>query len=167
MRLGVDDYVYVHNSFVTPWLINSTSITRYGEGPLLGKRSRNDYDNEVQTKKKKLSLDTFSESVDQMMFDESSDIELFSPQPWLRVNTVLNNRVLHKWLGCILTECITRCGCYISHICVRFNQMHPSSVRRLLDVLEMIGCVELKFLKNRAPSKSLFSKYEHCEEGKF
>lgn len=164
MRLGVEDYVYVHQKYVDPWVINSISITRFGEGPLLGKRNRENDTDDIQPKKKKMSLDTYSEAFEDLV--EPSDIEFFHPQPWLRVNTVLNNRVLHKWLGVILIECMTRAGCYISQICIRFNQMHPSSVRRLIEVLEMIGCVELKYLRSAKTTKSLFSKYEYGEEGK-
>lgn len=162
MCLGVADYVYVHHRHVGPWLINSTSITRFGEGPLLGKRTHAEEDEEsVHGKKKRKPLDIESYSADTVeQMNTEPDIEFFFPQPWLRVNTVLNNRVLHKWLGSILTECLTRCGCYISQICIRFNQMHPASVRKLLEVLEAIGSVELKVSRNRKPTKSLFSKYE-------
>ncbi|KAL5276092.1 GTF3C1 family protein [Megaselia abdita] len=161
MRLGVSDYTYVHHTRIGPWLISSSSITRFGEGPLLGKRVHDDEeDDDNYGKKKKVSSEfqTYSQTE---TIRSSTDLEFFYPQPWLRVNTVLNNRVLHKWMGSILTECITRCGCYISHICIRFNQMHPTSVRRILETLEVIGSVELKVLKNKIPTKSLFSNYDH------
>lgn len=167
MRLGVADYKYVHYKHVGPWLINSMSITRFGEGPLLGKRTHDEEEDDViHSKKKRASLD-FESYAEVEQMNNVTEMEFFFPQPWLRVNTVLNNRVLHKWMGSLLTECITRCGCYISHICKRFNQLHPTSVRKLLEVLEAIGSVELKYLKNKMQTKSLFSMYDNTvlEEG--
>lgn len=87
------------------------------------------------------------------------------PQPWMRLNGSLNRRVLDKWIGSILIECISKTGCFVHDIFLRFPHMLPADIMFLLELLLDLECVHLK--KLRSCEANLLSEYESIEESKF
>ncbi|XP_011181660.2 general transcription factor 3C polypeptide 1 [Zeugodacus cucurbitae] len=94
--------------------------------------------------------------------DSKSDIIVMKPHPWIRLNGTINRRVLDRWLGSILTECISRSGCMILDICAKFPHLPPVEIMFLLEILVELKCIHLTEMKP-APV-SLFSAYEDVEE---
>lgn len=86
------------------------------------------------------------------------------PVPWMRLNGSVNRRVLDRWMGSILTECLARCGSTVREICFRFSSLFPVDVMFLLEVLRDIKC--LKLTQVQVPSIGLFSNFTSIKEGK-
>lgn len=66
--------------------------------------------------------------------------------PWIRVNGSLNRRVLDKWMGSILTYCISHPGVSIGKLCIRFNYLQPTNVREILEYLQILECIEMFYV---------------------
>ncbi|EDW88305.1 general transcription factor 3C polypeptide 1 isoform X1 [Drosophila yakuba] len=75
--------------------------------------------------------------------EASRDAIAMRPQPWIRVNASLNRRVLDRWLGAVLSECISRVGCTVHSLFLRFLHLVPVDVMFLLELLHDLGCVQL------------------------
>ncbi|XP_075148767.1 general transcription factor 3C polypeptide 1 [Haematobia irritans] len=90
------------------------------------------------------------------------DVIVMKPLPWIRLNGSINRRVLDRWLGSILSECIARNGCNVQEICIRFSYMFPADVMFLIEVLGEIGCLQLVRIQRQ--EVDIFSKYESIKE---
>ncbi|XP_073816879.1 general transcription factor 3C polypeptide 1 [Musca autumnalis] len=90
------------------------------------------------------------------------EVIVMKPVPWIRLNGSINRRVLDRWMGSILTECIGRNGCCVIDICMRFSHMFPTDIMFLLEILSEIGCLQLKQMQ-REPV-DIFSQYENIKE---
>ncbi|XP_017132479.1 general transcription factor 3C polypeptide 1 [Drosophila elegans] len=75
--------------------------------------------------------------------EASRDAIAMRPQPWIRVNASLNRRVLDRWLGAILSESISRVGCTVHSLFLRFSHLVPVDIMFLLELLHDLGCVQL------------------------
>lgn len=78
-----------------------------------------------------------------MVEDDSRDVIVMRPQPWIRVNASLNRRVLDRWMGAILSECICRTGCTVYSLFLRFPHLLPVDTMLLLELLCDLGCIHL------------------------
>uniref|UniRef100_A0A1A9WA75 B-block_TFIIIC domain-containing protein n=1 Tax=Glossina brevipalpis TaxID=37001 RepID=A0A1A9WA75_9MUSC len=90
------------------------------------------------------------------------DIIVIKPAPWIRLNGSLNRRVLDKWLGSILTECVVRCCCSIREICLRFPHMVPVDIMFLLEILNDLKCLHMIQIEKQ--QVDIFTEYETTKE---
>nr|XP_050861343.1 general transcription factor 3C polypeptide 1 [Vespula vulgaris] len=78
-------------------------------------------------------------------------------KPWIRVDGVLNRRVLDRMLGAVLTYCLTHPGVILAKVQNRFSPaLQPFHTRELVEILVKLGCLEKKLLKKQ--HVTLFSK---------
>ncbi|XP_076473341.1 general transcription factor 3C polypeptide 1 isoform X2 [Bombus vancouverensis nearcticus] len=78
-------------------------------------------------------------------------------KPWIRVDGVLNRRVLDRMLGSILSYCLTHPGISLSKIQNRFvPALQPYHTRELVEILIKLGCLDKILLKES--HVTLFSK---------
>uniref|UniRef100_A0A336L0X8 CSON002604 protein n=1 Tax=Culicoides sonorensis TaxID=179676 RepID=A0A336L0X8_CULSO len=114
--------------------------TEFLEGPSL-KRQRKDYP----------ETEHISDFVDR------ENIYLI-PQPWIRINGTLNRRSLDKWMGSLLLHILQYPGQYLKEIYNRFAILTPFQIRKLIEFLVELDCVELLF--KSSPQVSCFSTVE-------
>ncbi|XP_017152557.1 uncharacterized protein LOC108162362 [Drosophila miranda] len=81
--------------------------------------------------------------------EASHDAIVMRPQPWIRLNASLNRRVLDRWLGAVLSECISRIGCTVHSLFLRFPYLVPVDVMFLLELLTDLGCLHLMELQTQ------------------
>lgn len=94
--------------------------------------------------------------------DCNRDVIVMRPQPWIRVNASLNRRVLDRWMGAILSECICRNGCTVRSLFLRFPHLLPVDTMCLLELLCDLGCIHLMEMQ---PQKvGLETTYDNFEE---
>lgn len=94
--------------------------------------------------------------------DSNRDVIVMRPQPWIRVNASLNRRVLDRWMGAILSECICRNGCTVHNLFLRFPHLLPVDTMFLLELLCDLGCIHLMEMQ---PQKvDLETTYDNLEE---
>ncbi|XP_017857627.1 PREDICTED: general transcription factor 3C polypeptide 1 isoform X1 [Drosophila arizonae] len=86
------------------------------------------------------------------------DVIAIRPHPWIRVNASLNRRVLDRWMGALLSECITRNGCTVHSLFLRFPHLLPVDTMLLLELLCDLGCLRLVELE--PPTVHLESSYD-------
>ncbi|EDW03186.1 general transcription factor 3C polypeptide 1 [Drosophila grimshawi] len=79
--------------------------------------------------------------------DTARDVIVMRPQPWIRVNASLNRRVLDRWMGAVLSECITRHGCTVYSLFLRFPHLLPVDTMLLLELLCQLDCIHLMELQ--------------------
>ncbi|XP_022220098.2 general transcription factor 3C polypeptide 1 [Drosophila obscura] len=79
--------------------------------------------------------------------EASHDAIVMRPQPWIRLNASLNRRVLDRWLGAVLSECISRIGCTVHSLFLRFPYLVPVDLMFLLELLADLGCLHLMELQ--------------------
>ncbi|XP_034666416.1 general transcription factor 3C polypeptide 1 [Drosophila subobscura] len=79
--------------------------------------------------------------------EASHDAIVMRPQPWIRLNASLNRRVLDRWMGAVLSECISRMGCTVHSLFLRFPYLVPVDVMFLLELLTDLGCLHLMELQ--------------------
>ncbi|XP_004527469.1 general transcription factor 3C polypeptide 1 [Ceratitis capitata] len=94
--------------------------------------------------------------------ESKSDVIVMKPHPWIRLNGTINRRVLDRWMGSLLTECISRSGIMVLELCLKFTHLPPVDVMFLLEILSDLKCVHLTEMKPAVPT--LFSSYENLEE---
>ncbi|XP_054727905.1 general transcription factor 3C polypeptide 1 [Anastrepha obliqua] len=94
--------------------------------------------------------------------DWKRDVIVMKPHPWIRLNGTINRRVLDRWLGSVLTECVSRSGCLIFDICSKFPHLPPVEIMFLLEILSSLKCIHLTEMQP-APV-NLFSSYESLQE---
>ncbi|XP_014614359.1 PREDICTED: general transcription factor 3C polypeptide 1 [Polistes canadensis] len=78
-------------------------------------------------------------------------------KPWIRIDGVLNRRVLDRMLGAVLTYCLTHPGVTLVKVQNRFSPvLQPFHTRELIEILIKLGCLEKKILIKQ--HVTLFSK---------
>jgi len=95
--------------------------------------------------------------------EASRDAIAMRPQPWIRVNASLNRRVLDRWLGAVLSEGISRVGCTVHNLFLRFTHMVPVDIMFLLELLHDLGCLQL--MEMRPHKVHVESLLEDDEDG--
>ncbi|XP_067640632.1 general transcription factor 3C polypeptide 1 isoform X2 [Eurosta solidaginis] len=94
--------------------------------------------------------------------ERKRDVIVMKPHAWIRLNGTINRRVLDRWMGSVLTECITRSGSVVEKICTKFPYLSPVEIMFLLEMLCELKCIHLTEIK---PTKtSIFSSYEKLQE---
>lgn len=86
------------------------------------------------------------------------------PMPWIRLNGSINRRVLDRWMGSILTECLTLYGSTVRDICAKFSLLVPVDVMFLLEILRDMKCLHLTQIQTS--TVGLFSNLNTISEGK-
>lgn len=175
LRTGVNRIVFVHWNFASLWLIDTYNVLRSEKEslPKLNKRDiKKNMDCEPSPKKPKLDEVSPSTShvptarlqvIQEKQTKESEEIlnnrERFKirPYPWIRINGSLNRRVLDKWLGVLLLHLSINCGALLNDLNKKFNGLMLFDLRYLLELLQELGCVEMKCYIE--PKVSLFSSY--------
>ncbi|XP_012286729.1 general transcription factor 3C polypeptide 1 isoform X2 [Orussus abietinus] len=77
-------------------------------------------------------------------------------KPWIRVDGVLNRRVLDRMLGAVLAYCIMHPGSAITKVQNRFlPALQPIHTRELIEILVKLKCLRMKLL--RIPTVTLVS----------
>ncbi|XP_017476820.1 PREDICTED: general transcription factor 3C polypeptide 1 isoform X1 [Rhagoletis zephyria] len=94
--------------------------------------------------------------------DLKRDVIVMKPHPWIRLNGTINRRVLDRWLGSVLTECVSRSGCMIPDICSKFPHLPAVEIMFLLDILCDLQCIHLTEIT--PASANLFSSYDNLQE---
>ncbi|XP_014204050.1 general transcription factor 3C polypeptide 1 isoform X2 [Copidosoma floridanum] len=78
-------------------------------------------------------------------------------KPWIRIDGVLNRRVLDRMLGAVLCYCIERPGLSLTSVQNRFSPaLQPYHTRELIEILVKLGCV--KTIVQKVTKVTLFSK---------
>ncbi|KAJ8670622.1 hypothetical protein QAD02_001881 [Eretmocerus hayati] len=78
-------------------------------------------------------------------------------KPWIRIDGVLNRRVLDRMLGAVLCYCMEKPGLPLTVVQKRFSPaLQPYHTRELLEILVKLKCVEMKVQK--MPKVTLFSR---------
>lgn len=78
------------------------------------------------------------------------------PQPWIRINGTLNRRTLDKWMGSLLLHVLPFPGQYLNDLFNRLSILTPVQIRKLLEYLTELDCVELAV--KVGPKVNLFSE---------
>uniref|UniRef100_A0A182JTU3 Uncharacterized protein n=1 Tax=Anopheles christyi TaxID=43041 RepID=A0A182JTU3_9DIPT len=178
LRTGYRTITYVHWQFVEEWLTKapvpevsqrveeqtSSSATQVAETSKTGGNKRKaPSDVEEHTAKR-----SRVNAAEQKRHD-SSDVKpeakkpkrkymLLAMAPWIRIDGIINKRLLFRWLTSILLYCVAHPGVPLSVLFVRFNMMSPFHLRQLLEMLENYGCISLHSMQC-AIKKSIFSSY--------
>lgn len=176
LRTGVNQIVFVHWNFASLWLIDTYNVLRAEKEslPKLNKRDiKKNMDCEPVPKKVKLDevLPSTSHAptarlqvIQEKQLTKDAE-EIFNnrerfkirPYPWIRINGSLNRRVFDKWLGVLLLHLSTSCGALLKDLNKKFNGLMLFDLRYLLEVLQELGCVEIKCYVE--PKVTLFSSY--------
>lgn len=85
------------------------------------------------------------------------------PVPWIRLNGSLNRRVLDRWMGSVLTECLVLTGSSVRSICEKFSLLVPIDVMLLLEILRDMKCLQL--IQIQTPFVGLFTNSTTISEG--
>lgn len=97
-----------------------------------------------------------SRSAKQLDFSTAEKIRVVI-KPWVRIDGVLNRRVLDRMLGAVFTYCLTHPGISLPKVQTRFvPALQPFHTRELVEMLVKIGCLKKKRLQK--PKVTLFSK---------
>lgn len=87
------------------------------------------------------------------------------PVPWIRLNGSINRRVLDRWLGSVLSECIAHNGGSVYDICKRFSLFVPVDIFLLLEILCDLKCISLIHIYQA--EVDIFSSYQNIRESMF
>ncbi|XP_041762440.1 general transcription factor 3C polypeptide 1 [Anopheles merus] len=177
LRTGYRTITYVHWQFVEEWLTKAPvpeaiSGHRSGEEQpsssadsiKAGAKRKGTSDAEEQTAKRSKVATT-----EEKNRPDSSDIKaetkrpkrkymLLAMAPWIRIDGVVNKRLLFRWLTSILLYCVAHPGVPLSVLFVRFNMMPPFYLRQLLEILQNYGCISMHSMQYTA-KKTIFSVY--------
>ncbi|XP_076298615.1 general transcription factor 3C polypeptide 1 isoform X2 [Lasioglossum baleicum] len=83
-------------------------------------------------------------------------------KPWIRIDGVLNRRVLDRMLGAVLLYCLTHPGVALSKIQNRFlPALQPCHTRELVEILMKLECLNKIIFEK--PRVTLFSKPSRLE----
>ncbi|XP_008211506.1 general transcription factor 3C polypeptide 1 [Nasonia vitripennis] len=78
-------------------------------------------------------------------------------KPWIRIDGVVNRRVLDRMLGAVLCYCIEKPGTTLTLVQNRFTPaIQPYHTRELIEILVKLGCV--KTMVQKMPKVTLFSQ---------
>ncbi|KAM7349164.1 general transcription factor 3C polypeptide 1 isoform 1-T4 [Cochliomyia hominivorax] len=189
-RVGISSFMYVHKNHIRPWVVHTFNLKRLDRENMGGitssiKRSYNQIDNassddgsETKAKKSKTVCDEEpSKRITKPVkrFDDTNleiastnlkqrEVIVMKPVPWIRLNGSINRRVLDRWLGSILSECIARNGCSSHDICKRFSLFVPVDIFLLLEILCDLKCISLIYIQR--PEVDVFSSYQPIMEKK-
>ncbi|XP_012153954.1 general transcription factor 3C polypeptide 1 isoform X2 [Megachile rotundata] len=125
--------------------------------------SHSDDDSTVQVKKRMqrkrtrlLPQKDISRAVKQLDLNTKQEVKVVM-KPWIRIDGVLNRRVLDRMLGSVLSYCLTHPGIALSKLQNRFIPvLQPFHTRELAEMLVKLGCMEKIILKKSRVT--LFSK---------
>lgn len=134
LRAGVKDVRFVHNSNAKSWMITSY-------------REKSD---EPQAKKAKISTESAS------IMKERETI-FIQPTPWIKIDGTLSREILNNWLGTLLIYINSHPGILLVDLAEKFNIIKIFELRNLCEILEQIGCVEMKFFDDLGID--IFSQY--------
>lgn len=87
------------------------------------------------------------------------------PVPWIRLNGSINRRVLDRWLGSVLSDCIAHNGCSANDICKRFSLFIPVDIFLLLEILCDLKCISLIHIYQA--EVDIFSSYQNIKESMY
>ncbi|KAL0120525.1 hypothetical protein PUN28_008329 [Cardiocondyla obscurior] len=86
-------------------------------------------------------------SAQQLDFTTAEEVKVVI-KPWIRIDGVLNRKVLDRMLGAILNYCLLHPGLTMSKVQSRFiPALQPFHTRELLEMLIRLGCLESKHVK--------------------
>uniref|UniRef100_A0A4Y0BL14 Uncharacterized protein n=1 Tax=Anopheles funestus TaxID=62324 RepID=A0A4Y0BL14_ANOFN len=83
---------------------------------------------------------------------------LLAMAPWIRIDGLINKRLLFRWLTSILLYCVAHPGVPLNVLSVRFNMMPPFHLRQLLEMLQNYGCISLHSMECTV-KKTIFTVY--------
>ncbi|KAH8273917.1 hypothetical protein KR044_003413 [Drosophila immigrans] len=131
--------------------------------PLSSEDSVSDYDLPSQSKRSKRIRSSVNKQkpllTTQLATDDlAREVIVMRPQPWIRANASLNRRVLDRWLGAVMSECITRTGCTVHSLFLRFPHLQPVDIMLLLELLCQLDCIHLMELE--APTVHIETSYD-------
>ncbi|XP_055584822.1 general transcription factor 3C polypeptide 1 [Uranotaenia lowii] len=179
LRTGIRHVTFVHWQFVQPWLVNTTCVIE--EINLDGEPSSKDIKPAMMARKRKYDAtqkqeddchvlgEPMKKSRRQLIENSLEQAEMrdrFKPKkdlslammPWLRVDGILNKRLLYRWLTTVLLYCMSHPGIMLTVIHGRFNLMSPVQLNYLLELLQEYGCVRLLSVKVKT-KKTLFTSF--------
>lgn len=157
IRVGVNEIRFVHRNFSLKWLVSTFYLTEElqedSEGEKPSKKARKDDNDEVETKR-----------------NLHQNPYYVIPAPWIRIgpiNRVINRRCLDKWLSTIFNYILLNPGIYLINLRNKFNVLNVFQVRLLCEILQDIGCVQLK--SHCQIDVDIFSEYQNdnLTSGKF
>ncbi|XP_077271220.1 general transcription factor 3C polypeptide 1 isoform X1 [Temnothorax americanus] len=91
--------------------------------------------------------DVYKPAAQQLDFTTAEKIKVLI-KPWIRIDGVLNRKVLDRMLGAVLSYCLLHPGLTMSKVQNRFvPALQPFHTRELLEMLVKLGCLESKLLK--------------------
>ncbi|KYN36248.1 General transcription factor 3C polypeptide 1 [Trachymyrmex septentrionalis] len=86
-------------------------------------------------------------SAQQLDFTTVEEIKV-AIRPWIRIDGVLNRKVLDRMLGAVLSYCMLHPGLTMAKMQNRFVPvLQPYHTRELVEMLVRLGCLESKLLK--------------------
>ncbi|KAL6422933.1 hypothetical protein ACFW04_010439 [Cataglyphis niger] len=86
-------------------------------------------------------------SAQQLDFSTAEEIKVVI-KPWIRIDGVLNRKVLDRMLGAVLNYCLLHPGHTMAKVQSRFvPALQPFHTRELIEILIKVGCLESKHLK--------------------
>ncbi|XP_015608744.1 general transcription factor 3C polypeptide 1 [Cephus cinctus] len=89
-------------------------------------------------------------------FNSAEEIKVVI-RPWIRIDGVLNRRVLDRMMGSVLAYCMMHPGAFLTKIQSRFMPaLQPFHTRELVEMLVKIECLKVSVFKK--PRVTLFSK---------
>lgn len=86
-------------------------------------------------------------SAQQLDFTTAEEIKVVI-KPWIRIDGVLNRKVLDRMLGAVLSYCLLHPGLTMAKVQSRFvPALQPFHTRELVEILIKLSCLESKHLK--------------------
>lgn len=192
LRTGITNIIYVHYTCIRSWVVRSYNLKRLERESIpTDTSSLTNYSNTGTSLLSTPSTSTDQSEFGKRMADlDSEQIESLSgrrvkrlktdtptkfaspprqtvlviPMPWIRINGSLNRRVLDRWMGAILLHLIQHPGTTLKNLGLRFKFLSIMQIRKLLEILMDLKCVEIKVKTMKKPG--LFSKYCEIREGK-
>uniref|UniRef100_A0A182Q4G9 Uncharacterized protein n=1 Tax=Anopheles farauti TaxID=69004 RepID=A0A182Q4G9_9DIPT len=169
LRTGYRTVTYVHWRYAEEWLTKAPipdTKEKFDEqqpsgssstGP--GKRkgpSLTEQDHQVVKKARGNTADEMS--TESMEPKYSGKYMLLAMAPWVKIDGMINKRMLFRWLTSILLYCVAHPGVPLDVLFVRFNMMAPFHLRQLLEILQDYGCVSLHSMECTM-KKTIFSVF--------
>ncbi|GAB0088960.1 hypothetical protein DMENIID0001_034280 [Sergentomyia squamirostris] len=182
IQMGILEYTFIYWKHSHPWLVKSFNVTRLqkeAEENITARvmdinvpSSSTGIKTEEPPAKRARMSNTTAATISIKREDDLREPTKFHdrdtfhlrPYPWIRVNGTLNRRVLDKLLGVVLIFLTKSPGIGLLDLAKRFNYLHPTHLKLLLEVLEDVQCIQIYTMKT---SKcTLRSQYQPLEIGK-
>ncbi|XP_025073362.1 LOW QUALITY PROTEIN: general transcription factor 3C polypeptide 1 [Pogonomyrmex barbatus] len=109
-------------------------------------------ENDTRTRRRKqktclLPQKDVYKSAQQLDFTTAEEVKV-AIKPWIRIDGVLNRKVLDRMLGAVLSYCLLHPGLTMAKAQSKFvPALQPFHTRELLEMLIKLGCLESKLLK--------------------